>query len=140
MNINFLMDNMPENIDSALIITPENRRYFTEFSSSDGILVVTRKGSIFFTDSRYIEAAEKTITCCEVSEGKKVYKQICDFLNAKGAKNIAVEQSGITLAQFENLKQNENLKSFEIIGDNSLDKAIGILRQVKSPVETEKIK
>lgn len=140
MNINFLMNNMPQNVDSALIVTPENRRYFTDFSSSDGILVVTREGSIFFTDSRYIEAAKKTITCCEVTEGKKVYEQIRDFLNAKGVKNIAVEQSGITLAQFENLKQNENLKSFEIIGDNSLDKAIKTLRQIKSQAETDKIK
>ena len=140
MNIDFLMDNMPANVGSALILTPENRRYFTEFASSDGILVVTRDGSIFFTDSRYIEAAGKTIKCCEVAEGKNVYGQIRDFLDAKGIKNIAVEQSGITLAQFENLKQNENLKSFEIIGDNSLDNATGILRQVKSHSETEKIK
>lgn len=140
MNIDCLMMNLPDNIDSALIVTPENRRYFTDFESSDGILVVTRKGSIFFTDSRYIEAAQKTITCCDVAEGKKVYEQIRDFLNSVNAENIAVEQSGITLAQFENLKKNDNLKSFELIGDDSLDKAIGVLRQVKSEAETAKIR
>ncbi|MBQ8209005.1 MAG: aminopeptidase P family protein [Clostridia bacterium] len=140
MNINSLMSHMPENADSALIVTPENRRYFTDFPSSDGILVVTRQGSIFFTDSRYIEAAQKTITCCEVAEGKKVYEQIRDFLNANNVKNIAVEQSGITLAQFENLKKNENLKAFELLSDNSLDKAISALRQVKSADEAERIK
>lgn len=140
MNINSLMNNMPRNADSALIVTPENRRYFTDFASSDGILVVTREGSIFFTDSRYIEAAQKTVTCCEVAEGKKVYEQIRDFLNAKNVKNIAVEQSGITLAQYENLKKNENLKAFELLGDSSLDKAISTLRQVKNSAETDRIK
>lgn len=140
MNINSLMNNMPQNADSALIVTPENRRYFTDFASSDGILVVTREGSIFFTDSRYIEAAQKTVTCCEVAEGKKVYEQIRDFLNAKNVKNIAVEQSGITLAQYENLKKNENLKAFTLLGDAALDKAISTLRQVKNSAETDRIK
>lgn len=140
MNINSLMPLMSENTDSALIITPENRRYFTDFASSDGILLVTRSGSIFFTDSRYIEAAEKTIDCCEVAEGRNVYSQISDFLKARNVKNIAVEQSGITLAQFSNLNKNEHLQSFELIGDSSLDDATGALRQVKSKAEAEKIK
>lgn len=134
------MNNMPDNVDAALIVTPENRRYFTDFPSSDGILVVTREGSIFFTDSRYIEAAEKTVKCCDVAEGKRVYEQIRDYLKARNVKNIAVEQSGITLAQFENLRNNENLKDFEIIGDNSLDNAISLLRLVKTTHEVEKIK
>ena len=63
MNIDSLMSVIPENIDAALIVTPCNRRYFTGFASSDGFLLVTRKGSIFYTDSRYIEAAEKQIKC-----------------------------------------------------------------------------
>ncbi len=134
------MNNLPENVDSALIITPENRRYFTDFASSDGILIVTRTGSIFFTDSRYIEAAEKNITCCLVAEGKNVYAQIRDFLKERNVKNIAVEQSGITLAQFENLRKNENLKDFELLSDDALDKAISTLRLVKSADEVSKIK
>ncbi len=140
MNIDALMNLMPESVDSALIITPENRRYFTDFSSSDGILLITRKGSIFFTDSRYIEAAEKKVNCCDVCEGKNVYSQISAFLKERDVANIAVEQSGITLAQFSNLNNNEYLKDFQLVGDSSLDNAIGTLRQVKSKAEAEKIK
>lgn len=55
--LQFLLKNS-ENIDSALIVSPENRRYFTEFPSSDGFLLVTRDDAVFITDSRYIEAAE----------------------------------------------------------------------------------
>ena len=59
--LQFLLKNS-ENIDSALIVSPENRRYFTEFPSSDGFLLVTRDDAVFITDSRYIEAAENKVT------------------------------------------------------------------------------
>ena len=62
--LQFLLKNS-ENIDSALIVSPENRRYFTEFPSSDGFLLVTRDDAVFITDSRYIEAAENKGTECK---------------------------------------------------------------------------
>lgn len=133
------MSVLPENIDSALIITPENRRYFTEFNSSDGFLLITRKDSIFYTDSRYIEAAEKTIKCCQVCEGKDVFKQIKDYLNERNLKSIALEASGITVAQYSRLKANDNLNNFDLICDNALDTAISTFRQVKNRAETDKI-
>lgn len=133
------MSVLPENIDSALIITEENRRYFTEFNSSDGFLLITRKDSIFYTDSRYIEAAQKSINCCQVCEGKDVFKQIKEYLNERNLKSIALEASGITVAQFSRLKSNEKIKNFELICDNQLDTAISTFRQVKNRTETDKI-
>ncbi len=64
--LQFLLKNS-ENIDSALIVSPENRRYFTEFPSSDGFLLVTRDDAVFITDSRYIEAAENKVTECKTA-------------------------------------------------------------------------
>ena len=139
MNIERLMSVIPENIDAALIVTPCNRRYFTGFASSDGFLLVTRKGSIFYTDSRYIEAAEKQIKCCEVAEGKQVFAQMKDYLNEKNVKTVAVEAAGMTLAEFSRLQSNENMKEFEFVSDNSLDSAISVFRKVKSREETDKI-
>lgn len=140
MNIDSLMSVLPENIGAALVISPENRRYFTEFESSDGFLLVTRKGSIFYTDSRYIEAAENRIKCCDVCEGKDVFRQIKEFLEKRTVTSVALEASGITVAQFSRLRVNENLKNFELICDNSLDTAISAFRQVKSKAEVDKIK
>lgn len=139
MNINSIMSSLPDSVDSALIITPENRRYFTGFNSSDGFLLVTRSGSIFYTDSRYIEAAENSIKCCDVCEGKDVFRQIKEYLDERNAKSIALEASGITVAQFSRLKGNEFFKDFELICDNSLDTAISSFRQVKSQEEKDKI-
>ena len=140
MFIEELINALPEHIESALIITPHNRRYFTSFASSDGFLLVTRKGSIFYTDSRYIEAAQKTIQCCDAEEGKNVFSQMREFLSVRNIKNIAVEASGITVSQFNNLKKNEALSGFELICDNTLDTSIGALRSVKTPEEVKKIK
>lgn len=140
MNIDSLMSVLPENIGAALIITPENRRYFTEFPSSDGFLLITRTGSIFYTDSRYIEAAANKIRCCDVCEGKDVFRQIKEYLQERNISSIALEASGITVAQFSRLQVNENLKTFELICDNSLDTAISIFRQVKTKTEVQKIK
>lgn len=134
------MSALPENIGAALITTPENRRYFTQFPSSDGFLLVTRKGCIFYTDSRYIEAAQAKINCCDVCEGKDVFRQIKEYLNERNVSSIALEASGITVAQYSRLKANENLKDFELICDSSLDTAVSVFRQIKTTQEVEKIK
>ena len=139
MNIDSLMSVIPDNIDAALIVTPCNRRYFTEFESSDGFLLVTRKGSIFYTDSRYIEAAKNTIKCCDVAEGRQVFAQMKEYLLERNVRTVAVEAAGMTLAEFSRLCANENMKDFQFVSDNSLDTAISVFRCVKSEEETEKI-
>ncbi len=139
MNIDSLMSVLPDNIDAALIVTPCNRRYFTGFESSDGFLLVTRKGRIFYTDSRYIEAAENTVKCCDVAEGRQVFAQMKDYLLEQNAKTVAVEADGMTLAEFSRLCGNEHMKGFEFVSDSSLDTAISVFRRVKSEEETEKI-
>ncbi len=139
MNIDRLMSVMPENIDAALIITPCNRRYFTSFDASDGFLLVTRKGSIFYTDSRYIEAAKKQIKCCDVAEGKQIFARMKEYLAERGVKTVAVEASGMSLAEFSRLQKNEHMSCFEFISDNSLDSAINVFRSVKNKEEKGKI-
>ena len=52
--------------DGAIICDEYNRRYFTEFESSNGVLAVTKTNAVFFTDFRYIEAAKNAIKTAEV--------------------------------------------------------------------------
>ena len=47
--------------DAALIFSEANRRYFTDFPSSDGVLLVSKQETVFFTDSRYTQAAKEKI-------------------------------------------------------------------------------
>lgn len=52
--------------DGAVICDEYNRRYFTGFESSNGVLAVTKTDAVFFTDFRYIEAAKNSISTAEV--------------------------------------------------------------------------
>lgn len=50
-------------LDAMLLIDPKNRFYVTGFHSSAGAVIVTREDAWFFTDCRYIEAAEQAAGC-----------------------------------------------------------------------------
>ncbi|MCM1363487.1 MAG: aminopeptidase P family protein [Faecalibacterium sp.] len=124
--------------DAALIISEENVRYFTSFSSTNGYLLITENTSIFLTDSRYIEAAENTIkTCDEVCEIKSVEQTLAPLVSNLGIRTICVEQSRMNLAQLAAFKK--HFENVEFITDSSLDAEINSLRSVKNKQEAEKI-
>ena len=136
--INRLIDSIKTDFDAALIISPVNRRYFTGFESSDGFLVLSANGSRFFTDGRYIEAAQKTVKTCPCEEAVRPYEQIKAYFNEINAKEIAVEASFLTIAQFNRLK--EKLPEFNFHADGRLDSVIEGLRKTKTKAELENIK
>jgi len=47
--------------EAIILLRPENRRYFTGMTTSNGLLLVTHEQSWFFTDFRYIIAAKSII-------------------------------------------------------------------------------
>jgi Xaa-Pro aminopeptidase len=57
--IEILQKRLPEGVDAFLTTDSVTRFYLTGFKSSNGFLFVTKSGAHFFTDFRYIEAAEK---------------------------------------------------------------------------------
>ncbi len=48
--------------EAVILLRPENRRYFTGMSTSNGLLLVTTDNAWFFTDFRYIIAAKSIVT------------------------------------------------------------------------------
>lgn len=64
-NIAKIQEKLRENNLDAILITDEkNQRYATGFPFTDGFVLVTREDAWLLTDSRYIEAAEKTAGGC----------------------------------------------------------------------------
>ena len=53
-----------KNLDAILITDEKNQRYAAGFPFTDGSVLVSREKAWLFTDSRYIEAAEKAASCC----------------------------------------------------------------------------
>ena len=131
--------NLPDSkIDGALIMSSENRRYFTGFESSDGVLLVTGDKAVFITDSRYIEAAENTVKSCEVNLLEDFYAQVGGFFEKEGKKSVGIEASRLTVSELRSLS--EKLGQLDFVTDNTLDTFIESLRSVKNHAEIESIK
>ena len=124
--------------DCVIITSPENRRYFTGFNSSDGFLVVTNNETIFFTDSRYIEAASKEITACKSVLLKRVSETIVPYLKEKNIENIYLETERLTVAELNSLKKAFDFCKVE--AKEKVDEIINKLRSVKTEKEIECIK
>jgi len=122
---------------AALIASPENRKYFTGFDSSDGYLLVSWDRAVFITDGRYIEAAQKQISVCEVQLLGKTYPQISGILDEMGCKHLLVESTRMTVSTYNSLKG--VLKNTTISTDTTLDTIINTLRSVKTESEVEQI-
>lgn len=123
---------------AALIISPENRRYFTSFPSSDGFLIVSADKAVFITDGRYIEAAEKSAKNCDVVLQKRIFPQIAEILSDMKCGHLLVEASRMTLDFYNSLKG--SAKNIAIHTDTCLDNIINALRSVKTEKELECIK
>ena len=124
--------------DGALIISEENVRYFTSFSSSNGYLLITKDKSVFLTDSRYIEAAEKTIkNCDEILEIKTVKESLAPIVKSLGVKTLMVEQSRMTLYDLQ--KFENAFEGTAFITTSVLDDEINLIRAVKTEDEKKKL-
>ena len=123
--------------DAALIFSEVSRFYFTGFPASDGCLLVTPKESVFYTDSRYTEAAEKKIGAEFVRDSKELYKDLAAFFADRGIKTVALENDRLTLAQYEELC--EKLPGISFCVTDALAKAIEEIRIVKTDDEIQKI-
>lgn len=123
---------------AALITSEENVSYFTCFHSSNGYLVVTDKKAFFLTDSRYIEAAENEITCCdEILLLKSMKDDLSSLVKKLDISELKLESERITVSRFENIKQLFDFVS--VTCDGSLDKSIDEIRKVKNEMQISKI-
>lgn len=134
--LNKLISSLPQKVDGVLIVSETNRRYFTSFPSSDGILLATKNGSVFLTDSRYIEEAQNVVKCCEVAELKKTSEQLPELCKKFGVKTLMVESDRLTVSQ---LKAYRKILKGVLLTTVNTDKLIDELREVKSEYEKESI-
>ncbi len=95
-------------LDAALITSKENIRYYSGFTSSDCMYLVTNKHAYLVTDFRYtIQAKAQTMGLCEVVESgiEEQIDQIRGFLTADGCKRMGFEENGITVAEFRSFER-----------------------------------
>ncbi|MCI8441848.1 MAG: aminopeptidase P family protein [Provencibacterium sp.] len=132
-----LVSHMPEDMDAVLIDGPYNRLYYAGMHSTAGTLVITRDAAYFIIDSRYIEAAKKTVKGCEVILQGKLYEQLAEILKKHGVKRIGIEDTK-TVDSYLSLK--EKLPEVEVILDRRLGEIISRQRMIKEPCELQSIR
>ncbi len=130
-----LLAKLPEG-SAYVSFRPENRRYLTGITSSNGMVLVCEEKQIFYTDFRYITMARNDIRpgyAVELLE-KSFSATLSDAL-PQSVKTVYFEDEFLTYREFRGLSDALSDR-FELIGD---EKVLSDLRMVKSEGEIEKI-
>lgn len=91
-------------LDGVLLTGEYNRFYASGFATTgtDGVALVTTEGNFYFTDSRYIEAAENTVENATIglADREKGYVAwLGEALALTGARRIGFEDETMTVAE-----------------------------------------
>lgn len=122
--------------DALLVLGRENRYYFSKASTSFGCALLSPKGNVYLSDSRYETYLKETLKDFELRIVKKdeFFPAIAEELTARGAKKVAFEDDHTSYAEYLGLK--ERLKDFTLVRGGD---AIAAQRAVKTPEEVELI-
>ena len=131
---------LPEYADYALIISGENRRDFTNFVSSSGYLLVTRKEAYLLVDFRYAEAAKKQAKGCKVVVFKKLEVTLKEITAQHLLRDIMLEASACTLSEAERIDGIIRAAGGNTIKTAELDRIIGRMRIIKTADEVDKMR
>jgi len=136
-NIQRIRQELPKyNCNAMLILNQVNRLFATGFSSSAGVLLVTDENAWFYTDSRYIEAAEKTIKDANiklVNANDKITENVKAIITENNITSIGFEEKYVSYAG----KNDWNDKlGIEMVPANDL---LNKLRNIKSCDDLDKM-
>ncbi|MBP9988164.1 MAG: aminopeptidase P family protein, partial [Ruminococcus sp.] len=95
-----------------------------------------RKGSVFLTDSRYIEDAKNKVSCCEVAELTDAKKELVEYCKKFKCRSLGIEGGRLTVNELWYFRK--ILKGIFLTAGNT-DKYIDTLRMVKREDEIKNI-
>ena len=92
-------------LDAMLLTNEANRFYASGFHSTgtDGMALVTRDQTYYFTDSRYTEAASRVVTDAkiqEISRGRGYLTLLTEAMKAHGVQKVGFEETYMTVKEF----------------------------------------
>lgn len=128
------LNDLLKQLDSILITSPHNLRYFTGFKGGEGVAVIGKNFRVLFVDSRYTVAAKSEATDFEVIEfsAGKLIDVIKEKLEQKNAHSIGFENSVMTVRDLERYRK--KIANIDFI---ELDEKLNLLRMIKTNVEID---
>ncbi len=143
-------------LDAVLIFDEKNQRYACGFPFTDGAVLITREKAFLFTDSRYIEAAEKTldgnVTPRLFGAGKPLADLLLSALRECGAVKVGAEEGTLSHAEYlrweavlgtplipaqklfsqlraaKTPEEQQYMREAQAIAEKALDDVLGIIR------------
>jgi Xaa-Pro aminopeptidase len=92
-------------IDALLVSSPANVQYLSGYAGSNGLMLLTGREAVFFTDPRYRLEASREVTC-RVSVAKKaLIEAAAEVLKRKRIKKIGFETAWMRHEDFQKLKE-----------------------------------
>lgn len=125
-------------LDALLVAKTCNVSYLTGFTGDSSFLVVTPSRTIFVSDDRYrIQVGDECpgVEAFFRGHDRNTYQAIGEVVAKLGLRDLAVEADGVTLQQFEVLK--EQCKSTTLTGKAGLVEG---LRAIKDESEVQLIR
>ena len=111
-NLEKYLSLLGEEVDGLLLTSRYSRHYGAEFDIAEGVAIVTAKGCRYFTDSRYIESAQRDLKGFEVLCVDKIgyMKLLNDAIADFGVATLGYEEDYLTVAELMGYEKNLNAK------------------------------
>ena len=123
--------------DCLLVSSPANVRYLSGFAGSNGLLLLTRSETHFFTDPRYALTAQRDINATvHIVKGPMIAGVAAVIKKKRGLKKIGFESGWTQYDAFQRLKENLPLGASPV----PVGRVIEERRMLKSPSEIEIIR
>ena len=100
-------------VDGLLLTSRYSRHYGAEYDIAEGVAIVTRAGCRYFTDSRYMECAEKNLKGFDVrmvDRSRNYFRCINDAIADFSVTTLGYEEDYLTVAEFRGYEKNLNAK------------------------------
>ena len=132
-NLDKYLSLLGSEVDGLLLTSRYSRHYGAEFDIAEGVAIVTAKGCRYFTDSRYIESAQRDLKGFEVLCVDRIgyMKLLNDAIADFGVTVLGFEENYLTVAELMGFEKNLNAKLVPF------NKQINAFRGVKEDWELE---
>ncbi len=103
-----------QELDAIVITQPENRRYLSGFTGSDGALIISAEAAYLATDFRYYEQAQRQapdFTLAKIED--KFPPRLAELVVEMGAQRVGFESTHVTMDQHQ--RWAEVAEGFELV-------------------------
>ena len=133
-NLEKYRSTLSDEVQGLFLTSRYSRMYAAEFDIAEGYAIVGKTGARYFTDSRYIESAQKNIKDFEVIDfGRDLSACLNAAIEELGIKTLGFEEEYLTVAEFDSFR--ERLHADFV----PYQKQINAFRASKEPWEIERM-